>query len=66
MLKVVEMSDEQINNCLVFLNRANLAGSEAEALVLVKQSLKCAVPQSDYLRVQNNSGKGNKEATTNG
>jgi len=57
MLKVVEMSDEQINNCLVFLNRTNLSGSEAEALVVIKQSLKSAVPKSDYARVQNNSEK---------
>lgn len=61
MLKIVEMSDEQINNCLVFLNRANMSGSEAEAMVVVKQSLKNAVPQADYLRVQNNSGKPNNK-----
>lgn len=52
MLKVAEMSDEQINNCLVFLSRANLTGAEAEAMVMVKQSLKSAVPQSDYVRTQ--------------
>ena len=61
MLKVVEMSDEQINNCLVFLNRANLSGSEAEALVMVKQSLKSAVPQTEYLRVQNAEGTTTKK-----
>lgn len=55
MLKVVEMSDEQINNCLVFLSRANLTGAEAEAMVMIKQSIKSAVPQSDYARVQTTS-----------
>lgn len=57
MLKIIEMSDEQINNCLVFLNRANLSGAEAEALVMVKQALQTGVPQADYLRVQSNTGK---------
>lgn len=61
MLKVVEISDEQINNCIVFLNRATLSGSEAEALVMVKQSLTCAIPKSDYLRVQNSSEKDKKQ-----
>lgn len=61
MLKVVEMSDEQISNCLVFLNRANMSGSEAEAMVIVKNSLKSAVPQADYLRVQNSAGKSNNK-----
>ena len=57
MLKIVEISDEQINNCLVFLNRANLTGSEAEAMVMIKNSLKSGIAKSDYLKVQNNSGK---------
>lgn len=61
MLKVVEMSEEQINNCLVLLNRTNLTGAEAEALVLIKQSLKSALPQADYLRVQNSAGKPNNK-----
>ena len=60
MLKVVEISDEQINNCLVFLNRANLTGAEAEAMVMIKNSLKSGIAKSDYLKVQNNSGKTNK------
>lgn len=53
MLKVVEISDEQINNCLVFLNRANLTGAEAEAMVMIKNSLKCGIAKSDYLKSQN-------------
>lgn len=57
MLKIVEISDEQINNCLVFLNRANLTGAEAEAMVMIKNSLKSGIAKSDYLKVQNNSGK---------
>lgn len=61
MLKTVEMSDEQISNCLVFLNRASLTGSEAEALVAVKQALRSAVSQADYLRVQGSAGKTNKQ-----
>lgn len=61
MLKIVEMSDEQINNCLVFLNRANMSGSEAEAMVVVKQSLKSAIPQADYLRVQSKPSTSNNK-----
>lgn len=61
MLKVVEMSEEQINNCLVFLNRANLSGSEAEAIVMVKQALISSIPKSEYARVQNGSEKADKE-----
>ena len=57
MLKIIEMSDEQINNCLVFLNRASLSGAEAEAIVMVKQALKVAVPRADYLRIQNKPEK---------
>lgn len=53
MLKVAEMSDEQINNCIVFLNRANLTGAEAEAMVVIKSSLINAKPKDDYIRVQN-------------
>lgn len=59
MLKVVEISDEQISNCLVFLNRANMTGAEAEAMVMIKNSLKSAVSKSDYVKVQNNSNKSN-------
>lgn len=53
MLKVVEISDEQINNCLVFLNRANMTGAEAEAMVMIKNSLKSGVSKSDYIKAQN-------------
>lgn len=54
MLKTVEMTEEQINNCLVFLNRANMTGSEAEAMVMIKNSLRSAVPKSNYLKSQKN------------
>lgn len=61
MLKVIELSDEQINNCNVFLNRANLTGAEAEAMVMIKVALNNAKLQDDYIRVQTaskaNSGK---------
>lgn len=50
MLRVVELSDEQINNCLVFLNRAQLTGNEAEALVAIKVALSQAQIQQDYLK----------------
>ena len=60
MLKVVEISDEQINNCLVFLNRANMTGAEAEAMVMIKNSLKSGITKSDYLKAQNA-----EKATTN-
>ena len=60
MLKVVEISDEQINNCLVFLNRANLTGAEAEAMVMIKNSLKSGIAKSDYLKSENA-----EKATTN-
>lgn len=54
MLNIVELSDEQINNCLVFLNRTTLSGAEADAMVMIKQSLKCAIPKAEYVRVQSN------------
>lgn len=53
MVKVIEMSEEQINNCLVFLGRANMTGAEAEAMVMIKNSLRNGVAKSDYLKVQN-------------
>ncbi len=46
MLKVVEMSEEQINVCLMFLSRANITGAEAEAMVFMKDILKRAVPKT--------------------
>ena len=49
MLKVIELSEEQINNCQVFLNRANLTGAEAEALVMIKMALNNARHKADYL-----------------
>lgn len=57
MLKVIEMSEEQINNCLVFLNRANLTGAESEAMVIIKASLGNATPREDYIKAQNSSCK---------
>ncbi len=63
MLKVVELSDEQINNCIVFLNRTELKGSEAEAIVMIKMALKNAVAQNEYVRMhgKQNSQKQTKE-----
>lgn len=64
MLKVIEMSDEQINNCLVFLNRSNLNGAEAEALVMIKMALKNSKVKDEYMKLetsakgQANSGAG--------
>lgn len=57
MLKVIEMSDEQINNCLVFLNRSNLNGAEAEALVMIKVALKNSRAKDEYIKLET-SAKG--------
>lgn len=51
MLKVIELSDEQINNCQVFLNRANLTGAEAEALVMIKMALNNARVKAEYIQM---------------
>jgi hypothetical protein len=41
------MDQTQMANCLVFLDRAQLTGAEAEALVSIKLALRQPVPDSD-------------------
>lgn len=64
MLNVVELSTEQINNCQVFLNRANLTGAEAEAMVMIKMALNNAKPRTEYLGTKANSPGTGSRATS--
>ena len=45
----IHMTEEQRRNCLTFLNRTNLTGTEAEALVSLKMTLLQPTPDSDLV-----------------
>lgn len=45
----IHMTEEQRRNCLTFLNRTNLNGTEAEALVAVKMSLMQPTADADLV-----------------
>ena len=38
-MKSVEMTSDQIKNCIIFLNRTSLTGSESEAMTIIKMAL---------------------------
>lgn len=49
----IHMTEEQRRNCLTFLNRTNLTGTEAEALVAVKMSLMQPTADADLVSTAN-------------
>ena len=51
----IHMTDEQRRNCLTFLNRTSLNGTEAEALVSVKMALMHPTADADLVAAQETS-----------